>query len=198
MKLSILEKARQTVYRLVAFTTLSLAAANVTAIPFTYTNNSEALLETQNVSSINQLLTFDLTNNTGQAWDGFSFRAAGSKQFGSYDFMRLTNYIGSGSASFADLDGDSIGYNESLSISSINIAAGGLLSFSVNVFGGVAPEGMTSFSLFGTPTAIDNGNPPDPGDNDDPVVPVSEPGLISLLALGLAGLVFTRRRRSVL
>lgn len=162
---------------------LATAATNANAIAFTFTSISEELLDSQTTSFVSTEFTFDMTNDTGQVWTDFHLRAAGDTPFGAYNFMRLDTYTGPGTASFLDNDADALGYTEALTIDNLNIADGDTLTFSVFIRGGFAPEGMTSYTVFGLPSVDGNGNGQ---------VPV--PATLALLGLGLAGLGYRQRK----
>ena len=134
---------------------------------------------------------FNITNNTGLTWTDFHMTLVGYGDFGSYDFMRFddlgldgTIYTGPGTASFYDANSDALGLNDGMNIDGLNILDGQTLSFQVDIFGGAFPEGVTSFAIYANPT-VDSG--PNPN--------VPEPSIAALLAIGLAGIGFVRRKK---
>lgn len=171
--------------RTVAAALLMTAAANANAIAFTFTSITEELLDSQATSFVGSAFTFDMTNDTGQVWNDFHLRAEGDGDIGAlYPFMRLSDYVGPGTAAFLDNNGDSVGYTEALTIDNLNIVDGDTLSFDVSIFGGALPEGMTAYRVYGLPSVDDNGNGQ---------VPV--PATLALLGLGLAGIGYQRRKQ---
>jgi hypothetical protein len=181
---------------ILAGTLFALVTANAHGIPFSFTNNNEVLFAGNGTSFANSELSFDITNDTGESWSGFRLRAEGTAEFGTYNFMRLDSYSGpaGSSATFSDLDGDSFNYTEVLDIENISVVDQAVLSFSVFLRGGFAPEGMTRYSIYGTPTV---GEPSVPDNGDEPDVDVPEPSTLSLLSLSFVGLLYARRRRDI-
>jgi hypothetical protein len=166
-------------------TLLIMAATNANAVAFTFTSITEELLDSQNTFFVNDVFSFDMTNNTGEVWNDFHLRAEGDSfpiGTGPYPFMRLSDYTGPGTASFADNDSDPLNYLETLNIDDLVINDGDTLSFSVNIFGGAFPEGMAAYRVYGLPSVDGNGE-----------VPV--PATLALLGLGLAGIGYRKKVR---
>ena len=128
---------------------------------------------------------FEITNNTGVTWIDFHVRLEGFSDFGGYPFMRFTDlgsdgviYTGPGTASFSDDNADAMGYDEVMNVDGLDVPDGSVLSFTADIFGGVAPEGLFEFAIYGLPS-------------------VPEP--CTILVLGVGSLVLggcARRRRT--
>jgi len=140
---------------------------------------------------------FDITNNTGVTWTDFHMSLVGFSNFGSYKFMQFGDvgpsgiYTGPGTATFTDLNGDTLNLNDGMTIDGLSIANGSVLSFTVDIFGGV-PEGLTSFEIWAEPSVASTGSGSGSGTGTGQV---PEPASLALFAFGLAGLGFVRRRR---
>ena len=152
-------------------------------VSYTFNSLTEQVMDTRvtNFASL-QDEPFAITNNTGQTWIDFHVTLEGMGDFGGYAFMRFADlgsdgiiYTGPGTATFADDNGDSMGYDEVMNLDGLNVPDGSTLEFTADILGGAFPEGMTSFDIRGMPT-------------------VPEPATLGLLAAGLGALVAKRRK----
>lgn len=154
------------------------------AVVHTFNNIAEQVMDARAVYSIiQQNEPFDITNNSGVTWFDFHVTLEGQGDFGPYDFMQFTDlgangviYTGPGAVSFTDDNLDALGLNEAMHIDGLNIPHGAVLSFTADIFGGAAPEGMTSFQIHGQPS-------------------IPEPSTIAILGMGTLALLGGHRRR---
>lgn len=171
---------------------LCTGQVSATTISYTFTDLNSALIYTEATSIVNENVQFEITNDTSYTWSDFHVALDGLSDLGSdYDFMRFTDlgsdgtiYYGSGTASFSDVNGDSLGYDEVMTIDGITIADGATFSFSADIVGGVFPEGLGTYMI--------NAQPSVDGDNPPPAVP--EPSTMLLFCAGLIGLVGAQRK----
>lgn len=139
---------------------LTTSAHQAKAVSFTFNDNTEQIMTTV-VGAFASLPAepFDITNNTGTTWVDFHMTLVGRNEFGlDYPFMRFIDlgtpgiYSGPGNAVFSDVNGDALGYNEVMTLSALSISDGSALMFTVDIFGGVAPEGLAEFDIVGMPS----------------------------------------------
>lgn len=178
---------------------LSAAAFLICTVPFKasaipvnyeFTDLNEQLVyfEETNFASY-QNAEFNFTNQTGSTWDAFQLRLEGDGAVGtSYDHMRFADigsdgviYSGPGTASFYDVNGS--GSNEVMQVADLAVTDGSIFSFTVDIFGGVFPEGLYAFRVFAQP--FSEGPTP---------APVPAPSALFLVGAGLIGISGLRRR----
>ena len=116
--------------------------------------------------------------NSGQTWIDFHLTLVGRNGGigAEYPGMRMYNYVGPGTETFVDDNLEGLGYNEVLHIDDLSIPDGNVLSFSVDIYGGTFPEGLTEFDIVGEPS-------------------IPEPATLALLAVGGGAALLRRRRR---
>lgn len=174
---------------------MSAAASLLDDVNFTFTDTDqqEVFASPAGTGTVGETGNFSFLNESGVTWDSFQMVLDGSGQFGSYDCMQFESYNGPGTANLFDYseadcsqDGSGAFRDDGLQITGLSIADGSSLDFDIDVFGGVFPEGMTSFRILAQPFGDD---PPD----DEPV-PVPEPSIVLLLGAGLLALLGIRRR----
>jgi len=162
-------------------------------ITYTFNNFNEELIWEWATAVYTVETPFEITNNTGFTWKDFHMRltADGVVGAGGYAFMRFTElnsdgmiYDGAGTASFKDLNLDAFGYNEAMTVEGLDIPNGGVYSFTVDIVGGVAPEGLTKFYVYAQPS---ESTQPPPGQ-------VPEPATMLLIGSGLLGLYGLKRK----
>ena len=161
-------------------------------ITYTFNNFNEELIWEWATAVYTVETPFEITNNTGFTWKDFHMRltADGVVGAGGYAFMRFTElnsdgmiYDGAGTASFKDLNLDGLGYTEAMTVEGLNIANMDVYSFTVDIVGGIAPEGLTKFYVYAQPS--ESTQPP----------PIPEPATMLLLGSGLIGLVGYGRKK---
>lgn len=171
---------------------LCTGQVSATTVSYNFTDLNSALIYTEEISFVSETVGFEIINSTGYTWTDFHVALDGSYLDSGYDFMRFidlgsdgTIYYGSGTASFSDVNSDSEGYNEVMTIDGITIAHGATFSFSADIVGGIFPEGLGTYMIYAQPS-IQGNNPP-------PAVP--EPSTMMLLGLGLLGITGASRRK---
>ena len=167
---------------LLAAVLLGMAPVAEGAVSHTFTTISEELMHVESIDFILPDEPFIITNDTGITWIDFHVRLFGYGQFGEYPFMRFIElgadgniYTGPGIASFVDDNLDGLGYDEVMNLDGLSIADGATLEFTVDIIGGVAPEGLVEFEIYGLPS-------------------IPEPCTVGLFGLGTLALIRRRRR----
>lgn len=171
---------------------LFLTPGNVFAVNYTFNDMNYQLIYAEETAFVSaQNAPFDLANNTGVTWGAFEMTLVGFGEFGDYDFMRFADigsdgiiYAGPGDESFSDVTGNI--YDDRLRIDNLSVMHGDMLSFTVDYFGGASPEGLTSYEIYGQPFAAED---------QPPITPVPEPGIMFLLGSGLFATVLYSRNK---
>ncbi len=137
-----------------------MATDTKATVTHTFTSVTEQMMDLR-VTSFASLQDepFEITNSTGVTWIDFHVTLEGFGEFSDYPFMRFTDlgsdgviYTGPGTASFSDDNADGLGYDEVMHVDGLNVPDGSVLSFTVDILGGVIPEGLVEFSIYGLPS----------------------------------------------
>ena len=158
----------------------ALPVSAVTVVSFTDLNQKLMLDYTGSLLTAEE---FQVTNDTNDPWTDFHLFTEGSADFGDFEFAGFFNYVGPGTATYRDVNGDVQGRDEVLDVVGLSIAPSEVYTFTVSVTT-LPPEGASSIQVYGYPTV--DGTPPS----------VPEPATLSIFGIGMGALAWLRRRKT--